>query len=75
MGGSSNRGLILTPNSHRIQLDLFAEVDFVGLFVADDKHDPVSVKSRTGLLINFGGVPIFQSSKLQTNIALSTLDA
>jgi hypothetical protein len=45
-------------------LDLFADADFAGLFVADDKQDPVSVKSRTGLLVNFGGVPIFWISKL-----------
>ena len=37
--------------------------------------DPISVKSRTGILLNFGKVPIFWSSKLQLEIALSTLEA
>ena len=41
----------------------------------EDKHDPIGVKSWTGLLLNFGGVPILWSSKLQSEIALSTLEA
>ena len=32
-------------------------------------------KIWTGLLMNFSGVPFFWSSKLQTDIALSTLEA
>ena len=67
--------MILTPNAKNLKLDLFADADFAGLFVAEDKHDPISVKSRTGLLLNFGGVPILCSSKLQSEIALSTLEA
>ena len=46
--GTSDKGLILTPNKEKLQLDLFADADFVGLFVTEDKHDPVSVKSRKG---------------------------
>ena len=73
--GTKDKGMILTPGVNNLRLDLFADADFAGLFVAEDKHDPVSVKSRTGLLLNFGGVPIFWSSKLQSEIALSTLEA
>ena len=35
----------------------------------------MSVKSRTRLLLNFGDVPIFWSSNIQTEISLSTLEA
>ena len=73
--GTREKGLILSPDSSRLQLDLFADADFARLFVAEDKSDPISVKSRTGLIMNFGGVPIFWSSKLQMEIALSTLEA
>ena len=73
--GTKDKGMILTPNAKNLKLDLFADADFAGLFVAEDKHDPVGVKSRTGLLLNFGGVPILWSSKLQSEIALSTLEA
>ena len=67
--------MILSPDRNKLQLDFNADANFAGVFVSEDKQDPVSVKSRTGLLMSFGGVPIFWSSKLQTEIALSTLEA
>ena len=39
-----NKGLILTPDKEKLQLDLSVNVYFVGLFAVEDKHDPVSVK-------------------------------
>ena len=52
-----------------------AGADFNGLFAAEDDQNPIILKSRHGLLLNFGGVPIFWSSKLQSEISLSTLEA
>ena len=40
-----------------------------------DKNDPVCVKSRTGSVITLSGVPVTWSSKLQTEIATSTMHA
>ena len=57
--GNKDKGLILSPDRNKLQLDLYADADFAGLFVSEDKQDPVSIKSQTGLLINFGGAPIF----------------
>jgi len=37
--------------------------------------DPISVKSCTGYVITFAHCPIFWSSKLQTEVALSTTEA
>ncbi len=37
--------------------------------------DPVCVRSRTGYVLTLGGCPISWSSKLQTEIALSTTEA
>lgn len=56
-------------------LDLYADADFAGLFSVEDPEDPVCVKSRTGWLITLGGVPVTWSSKLQSEIALSTMEA
>ena len=56
-------------------LDLFTLADFSGRFASEDKHDQVSVKSITRLLLNFRGDPIYWSSKLQLEIALSALEA
>ena len=65
----------MVPNSDNMKLDLFADTDFAGLYSMEECEAPVSVKSRTGLLLNFGDVPIFWSSKIQTKIALPTLEA
>mgnify|MGYP004188465917 CR=1 FL=1 len=69
--GTRDKVLIMKPYAQDLKLDL----DFAGLFASEDKLDPVSVKSRTGVLLNFGGVPVCWSSKLQSEIALSTLEA
>ena len=72
--GTKDKGMILNLNSKNLKLDLFADADFAGLFAAEDKHNPLGVKSWTGLLLNLGGISIFLSSKLQSEIALSTLE-
>ena len=71
--GTEKKIIILTPDSNMLRLDLFTDADFSGLFASEDTYDPVSVKSRTGIILNFGRTPIFWSSKLQSEIALSTL--
>ena len=56
-------------------MDCYADADFVGLWNYEDDQDPVCVKSRTGYIITLGGCPMVWASKLQTEIALSTLEA
>ena len=64
----------MKPEVKNLKLDLFADADFVGLFATEDNMDPISVKSRIEVLLNFGGVPVCSSSKLQSEISLSTLE-
>ena len=73
--GAEKKNIILTPDSNMLRLDLFTDADFSGLFTSKDKHDPVSVKFRTGILFNFRGANIYWISKLQSEIAMSTLEA
>ena len=54
---------------------MYVDADFAGLYGTEDKDDPVCVKSRTGYVLFLGGCPTSWSSKLQTEIALSTLEA
>ena len=75
MKGTQTKGLIMKPDNSKVQLDLYTDADFASLFISEDKDDPISVKSRTGMLLTFGDVPIFCSSKLQSEIVLSTLEA
>ena len=42
-------GMILTPDSNKLRLYLYADAEFSGLFAAENKHDPISVKSGTGI--------------------------
>jgi hypothetical protein len=58
-----------------LRVDCYVDADFVGLFTVADKQDPVSVTSRTGYVILFKGAPLLWASKMQTQIALSTMEA
>ena len=69
-----DKGMILRPTED-LTLDLYADADFAGLWNAKDANDPTCVRSRTGYLVTLGGTPLLWSSKLQTEIALSTCEA
>lgn len=45
--GTRDKGLIMTSTAVNLQLDLYTDADFAGLFASEDTLDPVSVKSRT----------------------------
>ena len=57
--GTKTKDHIMKPDKSKFQLDVYADADFAGLFTSEDKDDPISVKSRTGLLITFRDVTIF----------------
>ena len=65
----------MSPDLKNMRIDLYTNADFVGLYTTEDKMDPVSVKSRTGVLLTFEKVSIVWSSKLQSKISLLTLEA
>jgi len=69
-------GLILQPNlENGIKLDCYADADFAGLWGFEDRNDPTCVKSRTGYIIFMSECPILWVSRLQTEIATSTMEA
>jgi hypothetical protein len=74
LGGTRDKGIVLKPNNSN-QTDCHFDADFASLFSVEDGQNPVSVKSRTGYVISFCGVPLLWVSKLQTLIALSTMEA
>ena len=65
---------MLSP-SDNLQVDCYVDADFAGLWNVEQDQDPLCVKSRTGYLIMFMGCPLTWVSKLQTQIALSTMEA
>jgi hypothetical protein len=72
--GTANQGMKFQP-SETMKLDCYVDADFAGLWNHEDNQDPVCVKSRTGFVITLGNCPLMWVSKLQTEIALSTLEA
>jgi hypothetical protein len=67
--GTRDEGLLLDPKEHSFQV------------VADADHsdqsanDEATAKSRTGYVIKHAGCPVVWHSKLQTEIALSSIEA
>ena len=73
--GTDDKGLIFRPTT-ALTMDMYVDADFAGMWNAlADEQDPVRVKSRTGYVILFAGCPLLWVSKLQTEIATSTLEA
>jgi hypothetical protein len=72
--GVQDNGLTFQPTAD-LTLNCYVDADFAGLWNHENDQDPVCVKSRTGYVMTLGGCPIQWSSKLQTEIALSTTEA
>jgi hypothetical protein len=72
--GTMNEGLTLRP-SDDLDIDCYVDADFAGLWPHENKLDPSCVKSRTGFAICVANCPVIWSSKLQGDIATSTMEA
>jgi hypothetical protein len=57
------------------QVDCYVDADFAGLFSVEDAQHPITAKSRTGYVIMYSGVPVLWVWKMQTQIALSIMEA
>ena len=55
--GTRTRGLIFDPKKE-LKLEMYCDADFAGLWNSENKDDPVCVKSRTGIILTLGGIPI-----------------
>jgi len=68
------KGLIFKPSSE-LRIDCYPDADFAGLYGHEKSNDPICAKSRTGFVIKVANCPILWQSKLQTETALSTMEA
>ena len=59
--------------SKKLVVDCYADADFVGLWGHEDPQDPICARNRTGFVVTFANFPLLWISKLQTEIAISTL--
>jgi len=73
--GTSNKGCFLKPSPSSLNLECYVDADFAGLWTLPTSHDPLDVKSCSGYVVTFASCPLLWSSKLQSEIALSTTKA
>ena len=70
-----NEGITVKPHNKQLNLDLYVDADFCGLFSREDPRDSNSVRSRTGYIAILCGWPIIWKSVLQGHLSQSTLKA
>ena len=66
--------MIIEP-TEKLMMDMYADADFAGLWNGEDTNDSICTKSRSGILLTIGNVPLLWKSKLQTETALSTMES
>jgi Reverse transcriptase (RNA-dependent DNA polymerase)/GAG-pre-integrase domain len=72
--GTRTKGIVCRPTDEA--LGCYADAGFAGEWNPDTaEDDPVTARSRTGFIIMYAGCPLIWSSKLQTEIALSTTES
>ena len=71
---TATRGMVINPTSE-FSIDAYPDADFAGMYGHENPTDPACAKSRSGFVIMFAGVPVMWQSKLQTETALSTMEA
>ena len=69
------RGMVLHPSGSVLKIDSYPDADFAGMYGHEIANDPACVKSRTGYVITAASCPVHWQSKLQSETALSTMEA
>jgi hypothetical protein len=74
--GTQKNGSILNPKDiDNLPFDCYVDAGFAGLWEHEDNQDPTSVKSRAGFIIFVANCPVFWQSKLQYDVATSTIES
>ena len=67
-------GMVIKKSTSN-SVDGWADSDFAGLYGKEDPQDPTNCRSRSGILVTLGDNPLVWSSKLQTEVALHTMES
>ena len=71
-----DKGMIMNPRGSEERFECWADAAFAGEWNRElAADDPSTAKSRTGYVLTYAGVPLTWASKLQTEIALSTVES
>jgi hypothetical protein len=71
---TSSCGMVINP-TRELTIDTYPDADFAGMYGHEKPTDPACAKSHSGFVIVFAGVLVLWQSKLQTQTALSTMEA
>ena len=67
--------MVIKP-TRDLTIDAYPDADFAGKYHGHEKPTyPACARSRSGFVIVFAGVTVLWKSKLQTETALSTMEA
>ena len=72
--GTKDKGIIFKPDYTK-GLECYVDAAFAAGWQEADNDNPENVLSRTGYVIYYANCPLLWSSKLQTEIALSTAES
>jgi hypothetical protein len=72
--GTKDKGMIMKPKKELV-VDCYVDADFAGLYGVEDSQDPLCVKSRTGYVLLLADCPLMWVSKLQAEVASSTMES
>jgi hypothetical protein len=67
-----NQGTIIRPTKNKLDLQLYVDSDYAGLYGIEKFENPDSVKSRMGYIIILGGWPLIWKTRLSSVISTST---
>jgi hypothetical protein len=71
---TSDKGMIVRPTGV-LNLENYVDASFANSYSVEPAEDPVSVKSRTGIIVFLAGCPLIWKSQVQQSIALSTFQS
>ena len=70
--GTKDNGLVFNT-SKKVVVDCYSDAYFAGLWGHENPQVPICARSKTGFVVTFSNCPPLWVSKLQTEIALSTI--
>jgi hypothetical protein len=71
---TSSHGMVINP-TRELTIDTYPDAVFAEMYGHEKPTDPACANSHSGFVIVFAGVPVLWQSKLQTQTALSTMEA
>jgi hypothetical protein len=67
-----DKGMTVRPRTGVLGLENYVDASVAGNYGVEPAENPITVKSRTGIIIFLAGCPLIWKSQIESSIALST---